>query len=82
MKTKLYFGVLALLLLLSGCDKPTITNTQTTINTYRIAIIDKHEYLKIDGVYGMVHSGSCKQCKYELDSIVRVAIREELRKWK
>lgn len=81
MKTKLYFGVLALLLL-SGCDRQTVTNTQTTINTYRIAIIDKHEYLKVDGVYGMMHSGSCKQCKHEFDSIVRVAIREELRKWK
>lgn len=76
MKTKLYFGILFLMWLLSSCD---VESTKPE-HSYARLVIDNHEY--IDFGYGKSHSGSCKQCKYEIDSIVRVAIREELKKWK
>ena len=61
MKTKLYFGVLALLWLLSSCD---IESTRPE-HSYARLVIDNHEYIDFG---------------YELDSITRVAIGEELKK--
>lgn len=42
------------------------------INEY---IIDGHEYIKMG--YGLSHSGSCKKCREELESTIRMIIREE-----
>lgn len=36
--------------------------------------IDGHDYIKKG--YGMAHSGTCKKCKQERDSIVNVLIKE------
>lgn len=77
MKMKLYYGVIALLWLLSSCD----VESTGTEHSYARLVIDNHEY--IDFGYGKSHSGSCKQCKYELDSIVKNAVSEAFEEyWK
>ena len=83
MRTKLYFGALALMWLLSGCaDSPNAGNGRNVGNyggnMYSSFTLNNHEY--IVSTYRMAHSGECKQCKHELDSIVRKAIREEIGK--
>lgn len=80
MKLKLYYGAVVLLWLLTGCSNPETTVTDfkfhsLTGNVYPTTI-DGHLYYVSS--YNLVHSGSCPQCKHELDSIVRVAVAEAL----
>lgn len=77
-KMKFYFGTLALMWLLSGCKSqisPTVDNPLKQ-ECYIYMLIDNHLY----GVYGsgFSHMGTCKQCKHELDSIVKNAVNEAL----
>lgn len=36
--------------------------------------VNKHDYIKMG--YGIAHSGTCKKCKQERDSIVNVVIQK------
>lgn len=82
MRTKLYFGVLALIWLFSSCSQtPNVsyrTQVGTTFEGYDIysITIDEHKYLEVHT--SITHSGDCPKCRHTMDSIVRVAIHDEL----
>lgn len=42
-------------------------------------IIDGHEYIKLGN--GFAHSGTCKKCKTDLESIIRKVVKEERSQW-
>lgn len=41
--------------------------------------IDGHEYIKLGN--GFAHSGTCKKCKTDLESIIRKVVKEERSQW-
>lgn len=78
MKTKVYYIAIALLWLSSGCTSPVpiAMGELTGVYTYTH---ENHTY--IASGQGLAHSGSCKQCKLELDSIVKNAVNEAFEKY-
>ena len=80
MKIKFYYGAVALLWLLSSCTPSGRVGVRSHKGTdsrgsfYSTVTIDNHEY--ITKGHGLAHSGTCKQCKFELDSIVKNAVNE------
>lgn len=74
MKIKLYYGALALLWLMCSCSG-NIKKTSDGVDLFGAEeyVYKNHTYVKWG--YGMAHSGNCKQCKFELDSIVRNAVK-------
>lgn len=79
MKMKLYYGVLALVWLLSGCNlQPSedVVGITWSKQLIKEMIISKHTYLVT--YHSVSHSGECKQCKYELDSIIKNAVNEAI----
>lgn len=83
MKMKLYYGALALLWLLSSCTPSSnVTDNYDKIGTCRSGdinrmLINEHEYYWRS--YWLTHAGDCKKCKHELDSIVKVAVKEAMK---
>lgn len=79
MKSKLCYIFLLVALFLVSCER---TNNVTEPKIIGSAVgsriieytIDGHDY--IEKGYGMSHSGTCKKCKQERDSIVNVLINE------
>lgn len=77
MKTKIYYLFLLVMFFLMSCERTSNVSEPKTIGTIPGAIIneytiDGHDY--IEKCYGMSHSGTCKKCKQERDSIVNVLI--------
>lgn len=77
MKIKLL--AIAVTLSLSGCyetvDNVPVENTVKISDTYEILrmTVDSHDYIRI--TEGYTHSGSCRRCKQERDSIVNLIIK-------
>lgn len=77
---KLYYLFLLVMFLLMGC-----TNSSNTIGTSKVHgdvysyVIDGHEYIKLGN--GFAHSGTCKKCKTDLESIIRKVVKEERSQW-
>lgn len=82
MKMKVYYGALALVWLLSGCNSFTQYDSENIesktydpfLGTITKVVYEKHDYLRGNNI--LVHLGTCKQCKHELDSIVKNAVSE------
>lgn len=79
---KLYYGAIAMLWLLYGCTPSSnVVDDHKIIGTSRSGdirelVINEHSYYR--NSYWCVHAGDCKKCKQELDSIVRIAVKEVL----
>lgn len=77
---KLYYLLLLIMFFLMSCERTTSNVSEVrhigTSNAEHIfeCTIDGHDYIKIG--YGVAHSGTCKKCKQERDSIVNVLIKE------
>lgn len=76
--TKFYYLFLVMFSLMS-CERTSNVSEGKLIGNYDLTpifeyTIDGHDYVKRD--YGMAHSGTCKKCKQERDSIVNVIINE------
>ena len=77
---KLYYGALALIWLLSGCEPTQYDNVSSSktydgyLGTMVKVTYEGHEYMKSNQSF--THLGTCKQCKFELDSIVKNAVNE------
>lgn len=79
MKTKIYYLFLLFMFFLMSCERtsnvsePNITGT---LNGFPILTrtVDGHDYVSI--TKGYTHSGTCRKCKQEKDSIVNVIINE------
>ena len=75
---KRYLYLLSIVCILFSCENG--SNVSKIKNTGRIGgvssrkvYVDNHEYI-LYGRRGITHSGTCKKCKQELDSIVKNAI--------
>lgn len=74
---KLYYLLLLIMFFLMSCERTSNVSEVRhigTSNTEHIfeCTIDGHDYIKIG--YGVAHSGTCKKCKQERDSIVNYVI--------
>lgn len=79
MKTKTYYLFLLIMFFLMSCERTSNVSECRTIGnclTGKIfeRTIDGHDYIMINTEYA--HSGTCKKCKQERDSIVNVIINE------
>lgn len=71
--------LLFLVILVSSCERTSNVSESRTIGATSGSLvyertIEGHDYIKVG--YGMAHSGTCKKCKQERDSIVNVIINE------
>lgn len=76
---KLYYLFLLLMFFLMSCERTSNVSESNIIGTlYGMPIstrtIDGHDYIRITKSY--THSGTCKKCKQEKDSIVNLIIKE------
>lgn len=71
---KLYYLFLLVMFLLMGC-----TNSSKVHGDVYSYVIDGHEYIKLGN--GFAHSGTCKKCKADLESIIRKVVKEERSQW-
>lgn len=77
---KLYYLLLLVMFFLMSCERTSNVSEGRHIGYFPIPTIyfeytiDGHDYIKKG--YGMAHSGTCKKCKQERDSIVNVLIKE------
>lgn len=74
---KLYYLFLLVMFFLMSCERTSNVSEGKRIGNYDLTpifeyTIDGHDYVKRG--YGMAHSGTCKKCKQERDSIVNVII--------
>ena len=74
MKTTLLFLILFFLV---SCERTSNVSEARTIGATSGSLvyertIEGHDYIKVG--YGMAHSGTCRKCKQERDSIVNVII--------
>lgn len=74
---KLYYLFLLIVFFLMSCERTDNVSRPKTIGkisgtSINVYVIDGHDY--IEKFYGMAHSGSCKKCKQERDSIVNVIV--------
>lgn len=74
---KLYYLFLLVMFLLMGCTN-TIGTSKVHGDVYSY-VIDGHEYIKLGN--GFAHSGTCKKCKADLESIIRKVVKEERSQW-
>lgn len=79
-KTSLYYLFLLAMFSLMSCERTFNISKGRCIGTSRSNsifeyTIEEHDYINMG--YGMAHSGTCKKCKQERDSIVNV-LRKEL----
>lgn len=79
MKTKIYYLFLLVMFFLMSCERTNNVSDYKTIgasdNGYIFEItIDKHDYIKFDK--GIAHSGTCRKCKQERDSITNLIIQK------
>lgn len=77
MKTKIYYLFLLVMFFLMSCERtsnvsePRVIGSSSSTPIYEYTM-DGHDYIKRG--YGMAHSGTCRKCKQERDSIVNVII--------
>lgn len=71
---KLYYLFLLVMFLLMGCTNSSNISGPNTIGTSKVHG-DVYSYV-IDG-----HSGTCKKCKTDLESIIRKVVKEERSQW-
>lgn len=76
---KIYYLFLLVMFFLMSCERTSNVSESRVIGSSSSALIyeytmDGHDYIKRG--YGMAHSGTCKKCKQERDSIVNVIINE------
>lgn len=76
---KLYYLFLLLMFFLMSCERTSnVSEPNITGTLYGIPIltrtIDGHDYISITKSY--THSGICKKCKQEKDSIINLIIKE------
>lgn len=82
MKMKLYYGALVIIWLLSGCSQTPNVSHRTRVgitsgnNIVYSITIDEHKYLEVCS--SITHSGDCLKCRRIIDSLVRVAVHDEL----
>lgn len=82
---KLYYLFLLVMFLLMGCTNSSNTSGPNTIGTSKVHgdvysyVIDGHEYIKLGN--GFAHSGTCKKCRTDLESIIRKVVKEERSQW-
>lgn len=80
---KLYYLFLLVMFLLMGCTNSSNISGPNTIETSKghvySYVVDGHEYIKLGN--GYVHSGTCKKCKADLESIIRKVVKEERSQW-
>lgn len=79
MKTKIYYLFLFIMFFLMSCERTNNVSESRVIGSSGSTPIyeytmNGHDYIKRG--YGMAHSGTCKKCKQERDSIVNVIIKE------
>lgn len=76
---KWYYLFLLVMFFLTSCERTSNVSkpktigsvSGTNINEY---VINGHDY--IEKFYGMSHSGTCRKCKQERDSIVNLIIQK------
>lgn len=73
---KLYYLFLLVMFLLMGCTNSSNISGPNTIGTSKV---HGHEYIKLGN--GFAHSGTCKKCKADLESIIRKVVKEERSQW-
>lgn len=71
---KLYYLFLLVMFLLMGCTNSSNISGPNTIGTSK-----GHEYIELGN--GFAHSGTCKKCKTDLESIIRKVVKEERSQW-
>ena len=72
---KLYYLLLLVMVFLISWKRTSNVSESRQIGTYIFEYtIDGHDYIKKG--YGMAHSGTCKKCKQERDSITSVIIQK------
>lgn len=77
MKTKIYYLFLLFMFFLMSCERtsnvsePNITGTLNGLPILT-RTVDGHDYVSI--TKGYTHSGTCRKCKQERDSIVNIII--------
>lgn len=71
---KLYYLFLLVMFLLMGCTNSSNISGPNTIGTSKV-----HEYIKLGN--GFAHSGTCKKCRTDLESIIRKVVKEERSQW-
>lgn len=76
---KLYYLFLLVMFLLMGFTNSSNISGPNTIGTSKVHGIDGHEYIKLGN--GFAHSGTCKKCKTDLESIIRKVVKEERSQW-
>lgn len=79
MKTKTYYLFLLVMFFLMSCERTgNVSESRIIGNTASMPIaertIDGHDYINIIREY--THSGTCRKCKQERDSIINVIINE------
>lgn len=77
MKTKIYYLFLLIMFFLMSCERTSnVSESRVVGRSVGGAIlertIDGHDYINIVGEY--THSGTCRKCKQERDSITTVII--------
>lgn len=76
---KWYYLFLLVMFFLMSCERTSNVSESRIIGSGSFALIyeftlDGHDYIKRS--HGMTHSGTCRKCKQERDSIVNVIINE------
>lgn len=78
MKTKIYYLFLLVMFFLMSCERTGNVSEMRTIGrndnggTVVEITVDNHDYIWISR--GYTHSGTCRKCKQERDSIINVII--------
>lgn len=77
MKAKFYYLFLLMMFFLMSCERTSNVSKARIIGTTSGSAVfertvDDHDYIEIE--YGMAHSGTCRKCKHERDSIVNLII--------
>ena len=79
MKTKDYYLFLLVMFCLMSCERTSNVSESKVIGSTSGSLvyestINGHDYIRVG--HGMSHSGTCKKCKQERDSIVNIIINE------
>lgn len=76
---KWYYLFLLVMFFLMSCERTSNVSESRVIGSSSSTLIyeytmDGHDYIKRG--YGMAHSGTCRKCKQERDSIVNLIIQK------
>ena len=76
---KLYYLFLLIMFFLMSCERTSNVSESRTIGATSGSFvfertIEGHDYIKVG--YGMAHSGTCRKCKQERDSITNLVIQK------